>query len=904
MKALKLRVAAATLAYLTVPAAFAQNTNNATTSEPPAAAQSAPAGQAPAGQGDAAAPGGANSKLPEVQVIQEPAKPKALPKKVVQKPKKKPVQQAAPAPAPVGPPPAQSTAEVNYAVPPPDDQVKLSPLAGSETSIDKIPHGVTTLSSADIKRDGAVIAQDVLNNRIPGIVVDDLQGNAFQTGVQYRGFEASPVNGLPQGLAVYQNGVRINEAFGDTVNWDFIPSNAINDITVMSSNPIFGLNAIGGSISLSMKDGFNYHGAEIDTRFGSFGRKQVSTQAGMQSGAFAVYGAFEAIQDDGFRDFSEAEEYRGYFDIGAKGDKSEFHFNFTGADGRVGVTAAVPEELLAYGGRERTFTSPQITQNDMTMYQLNGKVEVTPALTFSGATYYRHFKQSHIDGNISEFDDCTGLGAAYSNLCTEDGAPLFNAATLAGIDPATDLPPNAILGSIDKTGQNTDGYGGTLQAADKSNLWGFKNNFVVGVSYDHGHVAYKASSELGYFLPRYVVAGSGITLTGQSGLDPVNDPDDELNASSVTPRSLTTLNDYVGIYAVNSIDLTDRLNVTVGGRFNYARVEIKNTGDPSLDALNGVNEFDRLNPSGGFTYKIMPNLSFYGGYSEANRAPTASEIACSDPENPCIIESALASDPPLKQVVTKTWEVGLRGEEKSWSGGEKIDWSFGFFRALNSDDIIQIADVQQGRGYFANAGETQRQGIEAAVSYHGQRLFAYASYAYIDAQFNSTEVLPNENNPTVSTLCTSLGVLNPEDPTDTCQLVSPGDRLPGVPRHRFKAGFDYKMTPKWVVGADLIAASDQIFYGDEGNNDKPLAGYAKVNFHSSYDITDHIQVYGLIENLFDNQYGIYGTYFNVPLAQGAAAADPSLAGLTYSDSGRTITPAIPFAAYGGLKVKF
>src|SRR5262249_34826688 len=150
----------------------------------------------------------------------------------------------------------------------------------------------------------------------PGVVVDDLQGNSFQTGVQYRGFEASPVNGLPQGLAVYQNGVRINEAFGDTVNWDFIPENAISDLAVMGSNPVFGLNAIGGSIALSMKDGFTYDGAEVDTRFGSFGRKQVSTEAGTSSGDFAFYGAFEGIDDDGFRDFSDAEIRRGYADLG------------------------------------------------------------------------------------------------------------------------------------------------------------------------------------------------------------------------------------------------------------------------------------------------------------------------------------------------------------------------------------------------------------------------------------------------------------------------------------------------------------------------------------------------------------------------------------------------------------
>ena len=89
--------------------------------------------------------------------------------------------------------------------------------------------------------------------------------------VQYRGFTASPVEGTPQGLAVYQNGVRINEVFGDTVNWDLIPSNAINGVTVVSGNPLYGLNALGGALNISMKDGFSYQGVESDTRAGFLG---------------------------------------------------------------------------------------------------------------------------------------------------------------------------------------------------------------------------------------------------------------------------------------------------------------------------------------------------------------------------------------------------------------------------------------------------------------------------------------------------------------------------------------------------------------------------------------------------------------------------------------------------------
>jgi outer membrane receptor protein involved in Fe transport len=915
MKTLKLRVAVATLVCFSTQAAIAQDAGGGNNPSPPSTNQTTP----PAGQGS-------QSQLPEVQVIQQKAKPK--PKKIAKKPKKVPAQvQAAPQEAP--PPsqtaePADGGQEPVFAVAAPPPGVQLAPLPGAELPIAKMPRAVDTLSSADLQRDHSVNVQDTLNNRIPGVVVDDLQGNAFQTGVQYRGFEASPVNGLPQGLAVYQNGVRINEAFGDTVNWDFLPANAIQDMTVMSSNPIFGLNAIGGAINITMKDGFNFHGWDVDTRYGSFGRKQVSTEAGMQSGNWAAYGAFEAINDDGFRDFSGATERRGYADLGVKGDGAEFHLNTTIASSNVGVTAAVPQELLDFAGRTRTFTSPQITQSDMQMVSLNGIVQATPDTAISGVGYYRHFRQRHIDGNISEFDDCNvpgGGGVTATELCSEDDAPLYGVGAGGSLIGLTDLDDLGVLGSIDKTGQDTDSYGFALQAANKTDLFGHRNQFIIGTSYDHGHVAYRASSELGFFLPKYVVQGTGTTLTGDSSLPAECDDGDPApcpytDATDVTPRSLTTTNDYFGIYALDAFDVTDRLTVTVGGRFNYARIQITNTGEPSLDALNGVNEYSRFNPSAGFTYKINPELSFYGGYSEANRAATASEIACSDPDNPCIIESALASDPHLNQVVSKTWELGFRGQKNSWSG-ERIDWSLGWFRTLNSDDIIQIADAQQGRGYFANAGQTLRQGIEASIAYRSQRLFAYANYAYIDAEFNSSNVIPSENNPHVNTTCASLipdfdGDDDPDEGPAMCMQIRPGDRLPGVPHHRFKAGFDYKLTPRWTIGSDLIAASDQIFYGDESNKDKPLPGYWKVNLHTSYDITDHVQIYGLIENLFDQHYGIYGTYFNSELAQeagpgadGHGGPDASLNGLVYDeDNQRTITPAIPFAAYGGVKVHF
>src|SRR3954470_16100658 len=265
-----------------------------------------------------------------------------------------------------------------------------TPTAGSGMDVDKVPASVNAVGAGQIARTGSLNIADALQQQVPGIILSDTTGNPFQPDVQFRGFVASPVAGTPQGLAVYQNGVRVNEAFGDTVNWDLIPTAAIRSVTVVTNNPAFGLNALGGAVNVLMKDGFNYKGAEVNTMAGSFGRLQSSAQWGKQIDNFAVYGALEGLHDNGFRNFSASDVRRFYGDVGYKTDVSEFHLNMGVADNRFGATATVPVELLQqyYGS---TYTSPQITTNRVGYVNLAGKVEATPTWTVDGSAHVRLF---------------------------------------------------------------------------------------------------------------------------------------------------------------------------------------------------------------------------------------------------------------------------------------------------------------------------------------------------------------------------------------------------------------------------------------------------------------------------------------------------------------------------------
>jgi iron complex outermembrane receptor protein len=308
---------------------------------------------------------------------------------------------------------------------------------------DKIPSNVQTISASDLSSTTTPGILDAMERALPGVALSDQTGNEFQRDLNYRGFIASPVIGTPQGLAVYQNGIRINEVFGDTVNWDLIPQNAINGMTLVPSNPVYGLNAIGGALSMQMKNGFSYHGVEGELNGGSYGRISSSVQAGGEVGNLSGYIAADAIDDAGWRDDSASSLRRVYADLGARGDQTEFHVTFTGADNKFGAAAATPVEMLAQNWSS-IYTIPQTTQNQLAFLTASASWKPSDTWTYQANAYYRNFQQSHVDGNGTDAQTCPpstvlcfpNLDGTFSNLTTTSGQTV----------PATGTLGTSILG--------------------------------------------------------------------------------------------------------------------------------------------------------------------------------------------------------------------------------------------------------------------------------------------------------------------------------------------------------------------------------------------------------------------------------------------------------------------------
>ena len=700
----------------------------------------------------------------------------------------------------------------------------------------QVPAAVHVVEGSEIANVRKFNLGEALQRTAPGVIINDVGGNPGFPELNYRGFNASPYAGVPQGLAVFQNGIRVNEMWGDTVNWDLIPSVAIDRVAIETGNPLYGLNAIGGAVVLDMKNGFTWKGAELDVRGGSFNRRLGTFQYGKQVGNFAIYGAGEAMGDSGYRYFQSSQVKRFYGDIGYKAEQGEVHANVTLGGNKFGASGPAPVQMVA-ADKSSTYTTPQTYKNQVAMFDLNGQVQVNPTTKLLGDVHYRGYNQARVDGNTTEFDCGPDAGAT----CTTNNGQATNVPNFfnAGGNQYITTPT---LGAIDRTWTKINTVGFTTQINNTDRIFGFPNKFTGGLNLEHGFTNFLANEELGVIDRNLNVQGFNYyTASPEAGITPIH-----LNVS----------NYYLGAYALDTLELTDKLSLNGGLRFNQAQINSFDNGPTG--ALNANNTFNHVNPMGGATYKITPETAFYASYSVANRAPTPLELGCSDPRRPCIIDSFMVADPPLKQVTSNTIDTGVRGGFKpadkmpSMLGflPGTVQWTAGIFRTNAFNDIFSIPSQIVGRGYFTNAGNTVRQGIELSTRYNDDRMSAYINYALTDAYFNSQNFLGSPNNPAAQ----AIGA--------TSILTNPGAMLPSTAVHRFKTGIDYAVTKKWKIGSDFVYATGPYLGGDWANQFGTLSPYGVLNLRSSYNFLPNMQIYALIENVTNTRTRSFGTFYD------------------------------------------
>jgi len=778
--------------------------------------------------------------------------------------------------------------------------ISVTPVQGAGISLERVPSNIQTVSEEDLAEKKNLSITDTLNKKAAGISISNLNSSPMQSDINFRGYVAGPLLGTAQALAIYQNGMRVNESFGEIVQWDLVPDFAIQNMQVFpGGDPVFGQNAIGGAISIQMKNGFDFNSANSQISGGSHSRTNEILEYGHSFDNYAVYVGGNFNYDKGYRHHSESYLQTFYSDIRYRNDDTELFANIGQAFTDLNGNGAAPLTLLDMEGRDAVYTHPDNTKNKNYYINVGGNHFVNDEISLQGNIYYRHMERRNYNGDEFEGKDCgdrfDGTGTPDNTLCGEfetntDGVEILdisgreiNYASL-GLEKDDD-EDNEVddIGAINRSNTKTNAFGFNLQSTHDSFFKEMNNTLIAGLNYDFSHNSFGSSTELAQLTDNRGVQGTGVLLS----------TDEEGEQQFVTNIEATGHN--VGLYGSNTLDINDTSSLNISARWNWSSLKIE---DQHGTALEGHHFFWRFNPSIGLT-KRYGNTTAFISYKESSRTPSIAELACADPDSPCRLPNSFQADPPLDQVVNRNFEIGARGTytEDLLKMQHKVGWTINAFAGRNYNDIIFIGGNRVGTGYFRNVGNTQRLGTEFALNGKlGKKWNWFAKYAYVRATF--------ETNQKISSVGHAENALNEDDSVEEAEIkesyqitVGPGDAIPGISPHIGRFGIGYNPLKNWDISVDVEANSDQFFRGDENNaHGLKVPGYFIFNLSTEYNVEnvqhgDQVTFFLQALNILDENY-----------ETGGILAENEVDGT--GGSGVFVAPGQPFTIFGGLKWVF
>jgi iron complex outermembrane recepter protein len=569
--------------------------------------------------------------------------------------------------------------------------VGTTPLLGIGTPLSLVPANVQTVHAQDIEQQHRSTLVDFFEKNLPSVDINEAQGNPWQIDINYRGFTASPLVGTPQGLSVFMDGVRINEPFGDVMNWDLIPQQAIETIQLIpGSNPTFGLNTLGGAIAIATKNGKQDPGGDAEVTAGSWGRKTVDIEQGGTIGQnLDYYVTGTAANDDGWADHNSSRVRQGFGKLRYTDADTTISLSAGGADNDLQGTQTIPRSFL--DNFRQAYTFPDQNQNSVGYVTLSGDHYINDNVELSGNVYFRRFLNTNTSSNNN-----TNFGQVLP-------------------DGTIDM----LEGTNVKSEIATNSYGASLQLTLLGKLGGMENKLVAGMTADFANSNYTQSTQDAAFTASRATVGIG---------------------DFVQQVDAKTRDGNLGFYLQDTLSLSRQWTLTLAGRYDWAKADI---GDESglQPLLDGSHTFSRFNPAIGLNWNPVPGFTAYATYNEGMRSPTAIELTCADPAAPCSLPNDFLADPALKPVVSKTFEVGARGKI-----GSATTWSAAVYSTTLHDDLEFISSATSTQGFFQNVGNTRRQGIELSGHTQIGPLGITANYSYVNATYRSTWVESSPSN--------------------------------------------------------------------------------------------------------------------------------------------------------------
>jgi outer membrane receptor protein involved in Fe transport len=777
----------------------------------------------------------------------------------------------------------------------------VTPLPSIGLPLNIIPANIQMATPKAINAQAGVSLADYMNNNMQSVSTTEMGGNPWQPEITFRGFSASPLLGMPQGISTYIDGVRVNEPFGDVTLWDKIPNFAIGGMQLIpGSNPLYGLNTLGGAIAMQTKSGRDARGASTEFEAGSWNRQRYLAQYGgvSKDGSVDYFIGHQTTKEDGWRQFSPSRLNQTFGKVGWQSEKTKLDLSYIGTDNKLIGNGFTPEFLLS-GDRDQIHTSPDWTNNYYKHLALNGSHWVNNDVMISGNAYYRKSNRHTRNGDLWEGteDDAEAYGYDVMDNWDEDDVEL--------------------KGSVmNRTKTKQDNLGFTLQAAFNQDLMGKKNQFIAGVGYDYSKIRFNQSrqvnvyegsevneielesAQIGGIDANFLLSEAEDVFTSNRAFSAAGDG----SKGEEQTTHLKSKQHTYSIFATDTLSLNQQWHVNAGMRYNYTTVKNRDQMTPINTGSNGSLTADaiyaRLNPTLGLTFTPNDKSAIFTSYSESSRAPTAIELGCSNPANPCLLPAAMADDPPLKQVIAKTYDLGARGYLT-----DSIKWNASVYHTMNHRDIQFVRSDVVNHGYFTNVGRTQRQGLDLGLAGQLEQFKWNASYSFIRATYdNDLELM----SPAHSEASPSGNI-----------LVKKGDYLPSIPKHQLKLRGQYQVTPDWSVGANVISYTKQYIWGNENNSHEAntancgftgsadgsacgegrIKSYTVVNLDSQYNIGKGWSAFAKAINIFDQDYNVSGR-----LAE--TAFDLTGAYTGGETNVRGLLPGAPRAGWIGVRYEF
>ena len=704
--------------------------------------------------------------------------------------------------------------------------VNTSPLPGIGIEKNKLPYDVQTFNSATLRQGNSLNLSEYMTENLNGVNVNDIQGSPYQSDVTYRGLRASATLGASQGLSVYLDGVRVNEPFGDVVNWDMFPEAAFDNVTLVpGSNPIYGLNTLGGALAFTTKSGLTTQGNELGLSLGSFGRTKIDLTHGSKSeDGWHRFIAGSAFAEQGWRDESAGSLQNLFVKVGRTQSDSNWDVSFLSGSSKLMGNGLTPstnyaglDETSSSGvdglyerNRKAVYSYPDETKNTTNLLTFNVQRVLDANTELSATAYVRRSTQNRIGGDVE---------------CEDDGED--------GCDSFDDGTEDEIEGEIRRSATSQTSYG---LAANVTKIWD-AHQVTAGAALDKSKSSYSSTEQ-------------GCTLDATTR----NVSTTDCSAAADNTAAVTGNTTSVGIYLADTLTLSPATHVTFAGRYNrstvsntltdYYDTDVADDWGTGVVAAKETFTYKKFNPSLGLTHKLNDSLTVFGNMGQSNRVPTVIELGCADSSNPCQLPTGLQADPFLEQVVSRTIEVGIR-----WKNERNYALAASAYSTNNKNDILFVPSSTAGMGYFDNFSKTRYQGVDLNASKSWGAWSLRTQYSYLYATYQDNMSLMSG---------------------DRTMSITPGTRMAGLPMNTLKLHLDWRMNDQLRLGASTISTSKLITQGNEdglvgidddaapASADASIKGYTLLNLSATYKAEKGLEFFAKINNALNKRYETYG----------------------------------------------